>query len=1404
MYSKCNRILLIAALGLVAFACKSPLVPNTPGYVSFDFSSGSRGPGLPASVATIEITVKAADMETISLTLSQPKLSASLEVPAGRARTFDIAAKNAAGKVKFRGSQTAEIKAGAIHDLSVSMAALWTVTYYSEGSDVSGTVPVDAADYGTGAALVIAGNSGSLIRPGYVFAGWNTAADGTGTAYKAAESIVMPALDLSLYAQWKQVITYKVTFNANGGSAIAELIVEENSLITAPTPASTRTAYTFDAWYKEAALANAWNFTADTVGADTTLYAKWIPVSYTITYHLNGGTNAAAPDNPATYTVESPVITFASPTWGVNAFLGWCSDAALTTFVTGIPSGSTGNLDVYAKWDITTYALTFDANLPGISGTMPNQLIPNNTTVNLAPNAYSHPGYQFDGWGITAAGPVVYADGDPFAMGTSGMTLYAQWTLLTFTITYHLNGGTNAAPPANPTSYTFASAAIIFAPPTWGVNSFLGWCNDAALTTFISSIPGGSSGNLDVYAKWNITSFNISFNPNLAGVSGTMSMQSVPNNTTVNLAPNAYSHPGYLFAGWGIAAGGPVVYADGAPFAMGSSGMMLYAQWTPVNFFINYNLNGGDSYGANPLSYMTTSSTIILASGVWAGHIFLGWYADAAFTPPVVTSIAAGSLGNKDLYALWKLPTISFDANGGTGPLLTQQILGNTSANLVSNTYSKPGYTFAGWNTLPSGLGTPYANGALYSMGNGDITLYAQWTVDKEISSFSIVSPVSVAGIITGNNIAVTVPFGTDVTAMTPSTIFKGSMLTPGPNVVQNYTAPVNYTVTAIDTTTRVYTVTVTIALNPAKDITSFGFPSVPVAGSIIGTSISVTVPYGTNVTNLVPSIISSPGASVSPMPSMPQDFTSPFIYTVTAADTSTKVYTVTVTITPPSTNADLSSLVLSPIPDIVGFSSGNLNYNAVANYSDPSVTVTPTVADATATIQARINLETYQPATSGAVSLPMNLVSGVNTVNVLVTAQSGATKQYNIEIIKGVTVAISTPGNGNTNLSGPTQANPGDVLNLIATPVPGYRFVSWTGTATPYLVSGASAATTDYNVPAISGLTLVANFGIDFNGGSGTNLDPYEVSNITQLKNMNYFRDKFFVLTAPINLSSESNWLPIGDATTKFTGGFDGGNLILSGLTINSSTMDRGFFGFVEGAVIKNVQLTGINISTTIDYAGGLVGRSLGATSITDCSVTGTINGFQGIGGLLGCNDDTGVITILRCWTNVSINTVNYGVNGGLVGTTKGGSISQSYALGNVVFSSGTPNAMGGLVGMARDMNITDCYARGNVAGNTNVGGLVGAMDFSSAVLHCYATGSITYAASGGGLVGLLSVPASVTESLYDMDTSGMSDAGKGIPYPTTQMQTGTTFTSANWDFATLPVWKISALEYPKLNWQP
>jgi len=86
-----------------------------------------------------------------------------------------------------------------------SVIPTYSVTYSGNGSD-GGSVPVDGASYANGATVTVLGNTGNLVRTGFQFAGWNTAADGSGTSYAGGATFAMGLANVSLYARWKALV----------------------------------------------------------------------------------------------------------------------------------------------------------------------------------------------------------------------------------------------------------------------------------------------------------------------------------------------------------------------------------------------------------------------------------------------------------------------------------------------------------------------------------------------------------------------------------------------------------------------------------------------------------------------------------------------------------------------------------------------------------------------------------------------------------------------------------------------------------------------------------------------------------------------------------------------------------------------------------------------------------------------------------------------------------------------------------------------------------------------------------------------------------------------------------------------------------------------------------------------
>jgi hypothetical protein len=315
---------------------------------------------------------------------------------------------------------------------------------------------------------------------------------------------------------------------------------------------------------------------------------------------------------------------------------------------------------------------------------------------------------------------------------------------------------------------------------------------------------------------------------------------------------------------------------------------------------------------------------------------------------------------------------------------------------------------------------------------------------------------------------------------------------------------------------------------------------------------------------------------------------------------------------------------------------------------------------------------------------------------------------------------------------------------------------------------------------------------------GAGTIGDPFQITNCTQLQEMNDDLAASYSLMNDIDCSDTVNWnagagfVPImdGDCIDPFTGTLDGNSHTISDLFMNYNGICSGLFGYVDNATISNLSLDNIDITTTDDYAGGLVGYADSGVTITDVHVTGTMTGQYYMGGVAG-TFNSGSITD----SSSTVTITGESDLGGLVGDS-GGTIDRSYATGNL----NGYEFVGGLVGTTGSGTISDSYATGNASGSgDNVGGLVGYN--AGTVTNSYSVGNVNGNITGGLLVGS---GGTVTTSFWDTQTSGQATSDGGTGKTTSEMKNITTFTGAGWDFTT--IWNINGTDnhgYPFFRWQ-
>ncbi len=480
-----------------------------------------------------------------------------------------------------------------------------TITFNTQGG--SAVAPVNGLD-GTSVTL-----PGAPIYPGYTFAGWNSATDGSGTTYGGGAAYTL-AGSATLYAQWTPTID-TVSFNTQGGSAVAPVSGLDGTTVTLPA-APTRAGYTFAGWFAAASGGSALT-SPYTLAGSTTLYAQWTPnPTDTLTFNTQGGSAVA----PVSGLDGTSVTLPGAPIHPGYTFAGWNSaaDGSGTTYGGGAAYTLAGSTTLYAQWTPNpTDTLTF--NTQGGSAVAPVSGL-DGTSV-LLPGAPIHPGYTFAGWNSAADGSgTTYGGGAAYTLAGS-TTLYAQWTPNpTDTLTFNTQGGSAVAPVSGLDGTTVTLPAA----PTRAGYTFAGWFAAASGGSALTS-PYTLAGSTTLYAQWtpnptDTLTFNTQGGSAVAPVSGL-------DGTSV-LLPGAPIHPGYTFAGWNSAADGSgTTYGGGAAYTLAGS-TTLYAQWTPnPTDTLTFNTQGGSAVA--PVSGLDGTTVTLPAAPTRAGYTFAGWNAAA-------------------------------------------------------------------------------------------------------------------------------------------------------------------------------------------------------------------------------------------------------------------------------------------------------------------------------------------------------------------------------------------------------------------------------------------------------------------------------------------------------------------------------------------------------------------------------------------------------------------------------------------------------------------------------------------------------------------------------------------------------------------------------------------------------
>ena len=662
-------------------------------------------------------------------------------------------------------NKIAEIGKGRFGDITVY--AKWTPIVYTAHFYIDGgNNSLDNVNDGETYKFTVESETLTLLNPAkayFDFIGWFTDENFTTSITEISKGTHG---DLNIYAKWSPTV-YSINYVLNGGenadNPYSYVRSDTDVILNAPV----RAHYEFLGWFDSA------NERIDSIASgvfgDVTLYAKWSASEYAISYSLFGGMQNVA--NPSTYTVEDDDIILAYPVKTYYDFDGWYSDADFKNKVDKIKTENGGNIELYAKWTATECKIEFvNADVERIFYTVESEdiVLPkafrfgytfiawfensefSGDTVSIVKkgsfgdiklyakfsaneyrieydlqggvNDIGNPSvYTVEDETVTLSAPtrVHYTFGGWFedgklvetidALRLCDIKLVAEWIADKYTITYNLNGG--ECNDALVTEYTVESADIALPILTKKGYAFCGWYDNAAFDDkSLNNIPSGSYGNINLYAKFSVVEYTISYD-----LQGGVNSISNPTKYTIedqNIVLSAPSRECYTFDGW---------FENGTEVesvkVVRCENVNLAAKWTAIEYSIAYDFDGGSCDEELTVKYSVESDDIILPDLNKDGYKFVGWF----IGEKKIEKIAKGSHGDLKISAKWSMATytVEYVCDGNHD---------NPTELAVDEEYTlkdaeKTGYSFEGWHSDESLQTRVYT---IISSGE-TVTMYAKF-----------------------------------------------------------------------------------------------------------------------------------------------------------------------------------------------------------------------------------------------------------------------------------------------------------------------------------------------------------------------------------------------------------------------------------------------------------------------------------------------------------------------------------------------------------------------------------------------------------------------------------------------------------------------------------------------------
>ena len=527
---------------------------------------------------------------------------------------------------------------------------------------------------------------------------------------------------------------YNITFNANGGTAVAteKYKIDE----TKTMPSTSRNGYTFLGW-RVAETAGSWvkgtvipagSTVLSGLWGNVTLVAEWTETPYTVTLDLNGGegvinTSLSYKTTASTYLKEIPVKTgYTFKGWKIFSTDGNWNDykailEAKNALITdAVPAGYYGNVTLRAEWAITTYRLQFVR--------YPEHNKDYTYEASVVFPAVTAPGQEFFGWDLSSAtgnwDARVYKAGETYTQKYGNATFVPLFNSKSYTITFvDADGVTRIGQPL-PYKYTEGFSLKTHSKPGY---TFLGWKvyqkgNDSGGWTIGSEFKAGAIdsgryyGDVTLMAVYDVNAYNVTF-----VTDGGEPIADLAYTTESSAHIPAPKKTGYDFGGWKVtSAEGSWVLNDiiaiNVPLKGKYGNVTLTAQWIAHKYEIRWDVDGDANttddivktsvaYGDMPVF---PQGTPVKASTAQYDYQFIGWSPSIDPATQDTTYVAQFKSNLREYTVTWKY--LESDAAGtqetvieetykyGEHPVFPRPTPEKTPAAEDSEVF----YSFAGWS----------------------------------------------------------------------------------------------------------------------------------------------------------------------------------------------------------------------------------------------------------------------------------------------------------------------------------------------------------------------------------------------------------------------------------------------------------------------------------------------------------------------------------------------------------------------------------------------------------------------------------------------------------------------------------------------------------------------------------